>query len=103
MSRCLQFVVALLIAGAARADLPITVTEINQQKGGTVTRGFVAQIDLSDPRVEIVVTQPRPAAEGVEARRVPQRRGASARRRCSRSTPTSTGRSRRTTTRTSSG
>jgi hypothetical protein len=35
-----------------------------------VSAGFVAEIDLSDPRVEIVVTRARPAAEGVEAKRV---------------------------------
>ncbi len=58
----------LLPAGAWAGDLPITVTEINAQQGGRRTRGFVATVDLSDPRVEIVVTQPRPAGEGVEAK-----------------------------------
>jgi len=53
---------------AARAESPITVTEINEQDGGNRVRGFVAHVDLSDPRVEIVVTRARPDGEGVEAR-----------------------------------
>ena len=62
---------ACLLPGAARAgDLPITVTEINTQQQGRRTRGFIATIDLADPRVEIVVTQPRPEADGVEAKLV---------------------------------
>lgn len=60
------FVAAFL--GVVRAELPITLTEINRQDGGDRVRGWVAQIDLADPRVEIVVTRPRPAAEGVEAK-----------------------------------
>jgi exopolysaccharide biosynthesis protein/uncharacterized lipoprotein YddW (UPF0748 family) len=62
---------AWLAPSAVRgAELPITVTEIDTQQQGRRTRGFVATIDLRDPRVEIVVTQPRPEAEGVEAKRV---------------------------------
>lgn len=60
----------VLTSLAAALDLPITVTEINTQQQGRRTRGFVATIDLTDPRVEIVVTQPRPAAEAVEAKLV---------------------------------
>jgi uncharacterized lipoprotein YddW (UPF0748 family) len=69
MLKKIVLMVSIAVAAlSALADLPISVTEINRQNGGTRVRGFVAQIDLSDPRVEIVVTQPRPAPEGVEAK-----------------------------------
>ncbi len=46
---------------------PITVTEIDRRIQGRDVRGFVAVIDLTDPRVETVVTEPAPAGTGAEA------------------------------------
>ncbi|MEM9372126.1 MAG: phosphodiester glycosidase family protein [Planctomycetota bacterium] len=46
---------------------PITVTEIDRRLQGRDIRGFVAVIDLTDPRVETVVTEPAPAGTGAEA------------------------------------
>lgn len=46
---------------------PITVTEIDRRLQGRDIRGYVAVIDLTDPRVETVVTDPAPAGTGAEA------------------------------------
>jgi uncharacterized lipoprotein YddW (UPF0748 family) len=66
--RLFLFVLIVLSSGVARGGLPVTVNEINRLNGSLRVRGFVAQVDLSDPRIEIVVTRPRPAGEGVESK-----------------------------------
>ncbi len=61
---CLLFLaVAAFPLGAA----PITLTEIDRTLQGRKVRGWVAVVDLSDPRVETVVTGPAPAGTDAEA------------------------------------
>lgn len=53
----------LILAGRVFAD-PITLTEVNRQIDNKRVRGWVAQIDLADPSVGIVVTGVAPAGDG---------------------------------------
>ncbi|MFG0304986.1 MAG: phosphodiester glycosidase family protein [Phycisphaerales bacterium JB040] len=60
------------VTGLGQGDLPITVTQVEiPQPQNRFIRGFVAEIDLTDPRVEIVVTRKRPAGAASEAKLAP--------------------------------
>jgi exopolysaccharide biosynthesis protein len=51
----------------AQSDLPIKVWQVDRPVGDAVAHVFIAQINLGDPRIEVVVTDPLPnslAADG---------------------------------------
>jgi exopolysaccharide biosynthesis protein/uncharacterized lipoprotein YddW (UPF0748 family) len=64
-SSILALALAAIVAPTLAA--PITVTQIDRRIQGRDVRGYVAVIDLTDPVVEIVVTDPAPAGTGAEA------------------------------------
>jgi exopolysaccharide biosynthesis protein len=61
------FLTALIAAHACAQDGPIVVRELTRETPDGPARVFVAQINLADPRLEVVVTNPLPgtlAADG---------------------------------------
>lgn len=45
-----------LLAGAPLAEAQLTVTEINERQRGIRIRGWIAQVDLTDPSIDVEVT-----------------------------------------------
>ncbi|MEL7473779.1 MAG: phosphodiester glycosidase family protein, partial [Planctomycetota bacterium] len=58
--------VACGLAGLAWAQ-PITVRPVQINQSGGPARGYVAHVDLTDPNVEILVTDPAPGGTGADA------------------------------------
>ncbi|MBS0198612.1 MAG: phosphodiester glycosidase family protein [Planctomycetes bacterium] len=57
---------AFFCGGCAQAQ-PLRVQELIRTTAGGNVRGWMATVDLTDPTVEIVVTDPLPAGSGAEA------------------------------------
>lgn len=65
LTRLVCFVLAVLSPSLARAQ--VTVEAVTLSTTGGTARGYIAFIDLTDPRVELLVTAPRPVGTTYDA------------------------------------